>query len=135
MADLYSTPIGVHARKVLTTSDNSGPELTWLVVDNNDGNFESGSSYDAELTTANSTNAQVIRAIAQRCEIYEIVRPSSSILSIQVRKNSVPYAAGEAANDGNTNSILTAELRSAMGGNTGYTVWNGAFQDDDINWD
>ena len=134
MADLYAT-LGVNARKVLTTSDQTGPETTWLVVENNDNNFESGTDYDPELTTANSTNFKVIQSIGMRCEIYEVVRPSSGTLSVKVRASSVPYAEGEARNDGNTNSILTSELRSALGGNTAYTVWNGAFQDDDINWD
>ena len=134
MADLYAT-LGVHARKVLTTSDQTGPETTWLVISNDDGDFETGTDYDAELTATNSTNFKVIQSIGMRCEIYEVVRPSGSIMSIKVRASSVPYAAGDSRNDRDSNSILTTELRAAMGGNTGYTVWNGGFQDDDINYD
>lgn len=133
MADLTAT-LGANSRKVLTTSDQTGPETTWLVIENNDGNFETGTDYDAELTTANSTNFKVLQSIGMRCEIYEVVRPSSSLMSIKVRASSVPYAEGESRNDQGSNSILTTELRAALD-DTSYTVWNGAFADDDINWD
>ena len=134
MADLYNDAVGVNTRKSLTTEDRSGPFLTWLVVDNNDSNYEPGSSYDPELTTKNSKNFQVLQAIQQYCEVYEVVRPSTGILSIQVRTSSVPYSDGEEPNDGGENSVLTTAVRAALSSNN-YTVWNGAFQDDDINWD
>jgi len=134
MANLYNEAVGINTRKSLTTEDRSGPFLTWLVVENGDENFESGSSYDGELTTRNSTNFQVLQAIQQYCEIYEVVRPNSEILSIQVRTSSVPYSDGEAPNDENSNTILTDVVRTALD-SSAYTVWNGAFRDDDINWD
>jgi len=132
MADL-TTALGGNSRKVLTTSDQTGPETTWLGVTVGEADaFEAGTNYDAELSTANSSNFKVIQSIGMRCEIYEVVRPSSSIMSIKVRASSVPYAEGEARNDQGENSILTSELQANVGD---YTVWNGAFQDDDINWD
>jgi hypothetical protein len=131
MADLYSE-IGQNARKVLTTSDQTGPETTWLVVTQGEADeFETGTDYDAELTTANSSNYKVIQSIGMRCEIYEVVRPGTGTLAIKVRANSVPYAEGEARNDEQQNSILTTEMQANVGD---YTVWNGAFQDDDINF-
>jgi len=132
MADL-TTALGGNSRKVLTTSDQTGPETTWLVISRGEADdFETGTNYDSELTTANSANFKVIQGIGMRCEIYEVVRPSTSTLAIKVRASSVPYAEGEARNDQDENSILTAELQANVGD---YTVYNGAFQDDDINWD
>lgn len=132
MADL-TTALGGSSRKVLTTSDQTGPETTWLVISVGEADsFESGTNYDPELSTANSANFKVLQSIGMRCEIYEVVRPSASIMSVKVRASSVPYADGEARNDTGSNSILTAELQANVGD---YTVWNGGFLDDDINWD
>ncbi len=134
MADLYST-IGQNARKVLTVSDVTGGETTWLMVENSDGTFEAGADENPALTTANSVNAQVIRAIAQRCEIYEVVRANSSELSIQVRTSSVPYDSDDAPSDGGSNTILTNEVRTALGGNTAFTVWNGSWNGNNLSYD
>jgi hypothetical protein len=131
MADLYNSALGANTRKVLTTSDVTGPETTWLIID--DVTFETGTDFDPELTTANSVNHQVVQAIAQWCEIYEVVRPDGQ-MAVKVRANSVPYADGEARNDEGINSILTAAVRAATGV-SGADVYNGAFDDDNINWD
>jgi hypothetical protein len=132
MADL-TTALGGNSRKVLTTSDQTGPETTWLVITVGEADaFEAGTNYDAELSTANSANFKVLQSIGMRCEIYEVVRPGTGTLSLKVRASSVPYAEGEARNDQGVNSILTAELQANVGD---YAVYNGAFQDDDINWD
>lgn len=134
MANLYNEAVGINTRKSFSSEDRTGPSLTWLVVQNTDSNFEPGSSYDPQLLTKNSTNFQVIQAIQQYCEVYEVVRPSTGIMSVQVRTNSVPYTGNEEPNDGGENSVLTGLVRTALG-SSNYTVWNGAFQDDDINWD
>jgi hypothetical protein len=134
MADLYNTPVGVNTRKSSIVDERVGAGMCWLVVENGDGDFEGGSTYNPSLTTRNSTNFQVVQAIQQWCEVIQVVRPSSGLMSIQVRANTVPYADGEAMFDGGSNSILTNAVRTALDSSS-YTVWNGAMQDDDINWD
>jgi hypothetical protein len=136
MADLYSSLGAGSSRRVLTTSDVTGPETTWLVIDNSDDSFEAGSDYDPELTTANSINYRaIVECIQQYCEVYEVVRPGSSLLSIKVRYSSVPYATGEARNDEGENSILTTVMQAHPSLGANFTVYNGAFADDDINFD
>lgn len=135
MANLYNDAVAINTRKSKTSEDRSGPELTWLVVENTNNDFEGGASYTPELTTRNSTNFQVVQAIQQWCEVYEVVRPGSGLMSIQVRTSSVPYDSDDAPNDTGINTILTDTVRAAMGGNTGYNVWNGAFRDDNLRWD
>jgi len=135
MADLYSSLGAGSSRRVLTTSDVTGPETTWLVIDNSDSSFEAGSDYDPELTTANSINYRaIVECIQQFCEVYEVVRPSTSVLSVKVRYSSVPYGTGEARNDEGENSILTGIVQAHPDLGANFTVYNGSFQDDDIEW-
>jgi hypothetical protein len=136
MPDLYSSALGANARKVLTTSDVTGPETTWLMITNSDDSFEAGSSYTPQLTTSDSANYRaIVECIQQFCEVYEVVRPSDSLLGIKVRYSSVPYATGEARNDEGENSILTGIVQAHPDLGANFTVYNGSFQDDDINFD
>lgn len=134
MADLYAE-IGQNARRVKQKMDNTGPELTWLVCVYTGGGagFAAGTTNEEQLQVVNTLNHQVLQALQQRCEVYEVVRPSTGIMSVQVRANSVPYASGSAEYDGNRNSILEADLVTA--GIADVEVWNGEFRDDDINYD
>jgi hypothetical protein len=134
MSNLYDSPLGVNTRKTVTVDQRMGPESVWLMVTNDDDDFETGSSYNPELTTRNSTNFQVVQAIQQWCEIIQTIRPSGDEFAIQVRANSVPLSGSEALNDQSENTILTNTVREALGGNTAYTVWNANFQNDDIDW-
>lgn len=137
MPDLYSE-IGQNAKRVLTSSDSTGPETTWLVVHNSNENWYGGESWtdEPELTDSDSNNYQaIVDCIQQYCEIYEVVRPEWSRLALKVRHNSVPYAQGETKNDENQNSILTTIVRAHPELGNDYTVWNGRFKGDDINWD
>lgn len=140
MANLYSS-IGQNARKVLTRSDSTGPETTWLVVYDSDGNdqWEGGEgSFTAtpELTSGNDQNYQaIVECIQTYCEIYEVVRADTTDLAIKVRANSVPYGEGESALDGDINTPLTAILQAHPSlGNT-FSVWNGRFRGTNIIYD
>ena len=141
MADLHSQVIvgdnvtthtvGANTRKVLTSSDNTGPETTWLYVRNAEfTDWEGGETWTAEpeLTTSNSTNYQaIVECIQIYCEIYEVVRASSDDLVIKVRWSSVPYAGTEAKNDQAQNSILTAILQAHPELGSDFSVYNGRF--------
>lgn len=137
MADLYSE-IGQNAKRVLTSSDNTGPETTWLLVHNNGENWSGGESWteEPELTSSNSNNYQaIVDCIQQYCEIYEVVRPAWARLALKVRHSSVPYAEGESKNDQNENSILTDLVRAHPDLGTDYRVWNGRFTGQQVSYD
>jgi hypothetical protein len=137
MPDLYSE-IGQNAKRVLTSSDNTGPETTWLVVHNNNENWYGGETWtdEPELATSDSNNYQaIVDCIQQYCEIYEVVRPEWSRLALKVRHNSVPYAGTETKNDQGTNSILTAAVQAHPDLGAAYAVWNGRFRGNQVSYD
>jgi hypothetical protein len=139
MANLYSA-IGQNTRKVLTRSDNTGPETTWLIAydSNGDEQWEGGESWSPtpELTPGNDQNYQaIVECIQTYCEVYEVVRPSTNALAIKVRANSVPYTGSEAALDGNANTVLTALVQAHPGLGATFSVWNGRFQGNSISYD
>jgi len=137
MADLYSS-IGQNAQRVLTRSDNTGPETTWLAVNSGGDYWIGGESWsaDATLIDSDSTNFRaIVECIQTYCEVYEVVRPGASHLLIKVRANSVPYAGSETAQDGNQNSILTALVHAHPGLGAQFSVWNGKFQGQTVQYD
>lgn len=138
MADLYSTLGAGSSRRVLTSSDNTGPETTWLVIVNSNEDWQGGEDWSAEpeLTSSDSYNYRaIVECIQQYCEVYEVVRPAWSRLSVKVRHSSVPYAAGEAKNDTNQNSILTAIVQAHPNLGANFTVWNGRFTGYQVSYD
>lgn len=138
MPDLYSE-IGANAKRVLTRSDNTGPETTWLLVYNNNLNWEGGESSwtaEPELTTSDSVNySAIVESIQTYCEVYEVVRASFGELALKVRANSVPYAPGESALDAGQNTPLTAILQAHPDLGGGYVVWNGRFRGNSLSYD
>jgi hypothetical protein len=137
MADLYSA-LGANTRKVLTRSDSTGPETTWLIVHTSNLNWEGGESQNVnpELTTSNSINYKaIVECIQSYCEVYEVVRADFGDLAIKVRHNSVPYVGNEGPNNGSENTTLTSVLQAHANLGNAYNVWNGRFQGDQIFWD
>jgi hypothetical protein len=138
MADLYST-IGQNTRRVLTSSDSTGPETTWLRVENSNLNWEGGEgtwTAAEELTTSNSVNYKaIVECIQTYCEVYEVVRADYGTLVIKVRHNSVPYVAAEVKGDQGFNSTLTAIVRAHPGLGVNYTVYNGRFRGATVSYD
>lgn len=137
MADLYEE-LGGNSRRVLTRSDNSGPETTWLLVDNNNGNWEGGESNnpEPELTGPDSINyTAIVECIQTYCEVYEVVRANYNELAIKVRHSSVPYAEGESKGNGSYNTPLSTVLQAHPDLGNAYSVWNGSFRGNSISWD
>jgi len=135
MADLYSE-IGQNAQRVLTASDNTGPETTWLYVRNTNETWYGGESenVEPELTPSDNINFKaIVECIQQYCEVYEVIRPWYSALAIKVRLSSVPYAAGESKANRTVNSILTASVQAHPGLGANYSVYNGRFQGATVN--
>jgi hypothetical protein len=137
MPDLYSE-IGANAKRVLTRSDSTGPETTWLLVYNNNQTWEGGESFtaDPELTTSDSENYQaIVECIQTYCEIYEVVRADYGELALKVRANSVPYGTGESALDAGENTPLTAILQAHPDLGGAYVVWNARFRGNSMSYD
>ena len=145
MPDLYSQVAGINgktfgenAKRVLTASDNTGPETTWLLVYSSDGDWEGGESENVnpELTDSNGVNYQaIVECIQSYCEVYEVVRPDWGTLAIKVRDSSVPYAAGESRADRGQNTILTALVQAHPDLGASHVVWNGRIQGRTVNYD
>lgn len=140
MADLYSTLGAGSTRRVLTRSDVTGPETTWLICYDSDGSdqWEGGETWNptATLTPGDDQNYRaIVECIQQYCEVYEVVRPGGVSLAIKVRANSVPYAEGESALDGGVNTPLTAIVQAHPGLGSTFSVWNGRFQGNNISYD
>jgi len=138
MADLYSA-LGANSRKVLTSSDSSGPETTWLRVENSNLNWEGGEdawTTEPTLTTSDSINYKaIVECIQTYCEVYEVVRADYGTLVIKVRHNSVPYVGAEIKGDQGFNSTLTAILHAHPNLGVNYTVYNGRFRGATITFD
>jgi len=138
MADLYSTLGAGSSRRVLTSSDSTGPETTWLFINNNGENWQGGETWsdEPELTTSNSINYRaIVECIQTYCEVYEVVRADYGDLVVKVRHSSVPYAAGESKNDQGFNSILTTLVQAHPGLGSDFTVYNGRFKGRTVNYD
>lgn len=132
MANLFSTLGAGSSRRVLTSSDNTGPETTWLRVENNNENWEGGEddwTTDPALTTSGSINYKaIVECIQTYCEVYEVVRANYSALVIKVRHSSVPYVGAEKKGDQGFNSTLTAIVQAHPDLGNAYTVYNGRFR-------
>lgn len=138
MADLYSTLGASSTRRVLTQSDSTGPETTWLLVYTSNLNWEGGESWnaDAEKSTPASINYRaIVEGIQTYCEVYEVVRADYGKLSLKVRLNSVPFSSGETKGDRGVNTVLTAILRAHPDLGAAYTVYHGRFQGDTVLFD
>ena len=138
MSDLYSA-IGANTKKVLTRSDSTGPETTWLQVETSNNNWEGGEGTytdTPELTTADSINYRaIVECIQSYCEVYEVVRADYGTLVIKVRWSSVPYVGAEKKSDQGFNSTLTAVLHDHPDLGVAYTVYNGRFRGNNITRD
>ena len=129
---------GVNSKRVLTRSDSTGPETTWLLVYNNDQTWEGGESFTAnpELTSSDGLNySAIVECIQTYCEIYEVVRADYGELAIKVRHNSVPYTGSEEAMDAGENAKLTAILQAHPNLGNSYVVWNRRFRGNSISYD
>jgi hypothetical protein len=138
MADLYSTLGANSTRRVLTQSDVTGPETTWLVIYNNDQNWVGGESFNSEPEVAASDSVNyraIVECIQQHCEVYEVIRPSWGILSLKVRLSSVPYSGSETKMDQGQNSILTGIVQAHPDLGSAYTVYNGRVYGNQIYYD
>jgi hypothetical protein len=138
MTNLYSS-IGQNAKRVLMSSDVTGPETTWLRVENNNLNWEGGEdawTTEPELTTSDSNNYQaIVECIQTYCEVYEVVRADGGTLVIKVRHNSVPYVNAEKKGDQGFNSTLTAIVQAHPDLGNAYTVYNGRFRGATVSYD
>jgi len=138
MSDLYSA-IGANSRKVLTQFDTSGPESTWLRVENSNLNWEGGEdawTTEPTLTTSDSVNYKaIVECIQTYCEVEDIVRADYGTLVIKVRHSSVPYVGAEVKGDQGFNSTLTAILQAHPELGVNYTVYNGRFRGATIAFD
>ena len=137
MADLYSTLGAGSSRRVLTQSDVTGPETTWLVIRNLDENWYGGESPNIEPQRAPSdsfNHRAIVECIQQYCEVYEVIRPWYAVFAIKVRLSSVPYAAGEGRNIIGQNSRLTELVQAHPGLGARFYVYNGSFQGTNVNW-
>ena len=121
-----------NSKRVLTSSDSTGPETTWLRVETNNQDWEGGEdawTTDPALTTSGSINYRaIVECIQQYCEVYEVVRADYGNLIIKVRHNSVPYVGAEKKGDMGFNSTLTAILHAHPTLGNAYTVYNGRFR-------
>lgn len=139
MADLYSELGGGSTQRVLTSSDATGPETTWLRVENSGLDWAGGEdtwTTEPELTTADSNNFQaIVECIQQYCEVYEVVRADFGTLVIKVRWSSVPYVNAEKKGDQGFNSTLTAIVQAHPNLGSNYTVYNGRFRGATVSFD
>jgi hypothetical protein len=119
-------------QKATKTSTLGTPQLTYLVVEHNDGSWDDGSGNHAE---SNSEFAQAILLLQSRgIDMYDIGEVNdTSRFTAAVRASSVPFAAGESAGNGAQNSILTTFLSDELG--FSVTVWNAKLGSDDIRYD
>jgi hypothetical protein len=132
MPDLYSTLGAGSSKRVLTSSDSSGPETTWLRVETSNQNWEGGEdawTTEPTLTTSDSINYQaIVECIQTYCEVYEVVRADYGNLVIKVRHSSVPYVGAERKGDQGFNSTLNTILHAHPDLGEDYTVYNGRFR-------
>ena len=139
MANLFSTLGAGSSRRVLTSSDNTGPETTWLQVETSNNNWEGGEdawTTEPALTTSNSINYRaIVECIQTYCEVYEVVRADYGTLVVKVRHSSVPYVGAEFKGDQGFNSTLTAILHAHPDLGVAYTVYNGRFRGNNITRD
>jgi hypothetical protein len=140
VADLYSTLGAGSSRRVLTSSDSSGPETTWLLVYTTNLNWEGGETPESEvapvLTTSDSINYRaIVEGIQTYCEVYEVVKAEYGELSIKVRNSSVPYTGEETRGDRSVNTALTAILQAHPDLGGAYTVYNARFRGDTVLFD
>jgi hypothetical protein len=146
MADLYAATIsgdsaytvGDNARKTLADESRFGtPDLTVLLIDiNNDEEssvFFTGEGGEADATEPNSTLFKTLQALQTRVELYKVGQVDSSQVSVIVRGSSVPLTGDEELEDGDENTILSAELSAALG--VDVSVWHAELDGDDIDYD
>jgi hypothetical protein len=131
--------INGNSKRVLTSSDSSGPETTWLRVENGNLNWEGGEdnwTTDPSLTTSDGINyTAIVEGIQTYCEVYEVVRADYGTLVIKVRHSSVPYTGNEVKGDQGFNSTLTAVLHAHPDLGVAYTVYNGRFRGATVSYD
>jgi hypothetical protein len=140
MADLYSTLGAGSTQRVLTSSDNTGPETTWLLVYSTNADWQGGETAESEvepvLTPPDSVNYRaIVECIQTYCEVYEVVRADWGKLSVKVRNSSVPYTGEETRGDRGINSVLTGILHAHPGLGAAYTVYHGRFRGDAVLFD
>jgi hypothetical protein len=138
MTNLYSS-IGQNAKRVFTSSDSTGPETTWLRVENSNLNWEGGENAwttEPELTDSDSVNYNaIVECIQSYCEVYEVVRADYGTLVIKVRHSSVPYVGSERKGDQGFNSTLNTVLHAHPDLGVNYTAYNGRFRGATISYD
>jgi hypothetical protein len=145
MADIYdqipggmTSAVGANARKTVADESRFGtPDLTLLIIDiNNDEETSVYFADEGDESTAlepNSTLFKALQALQTRVELYKVGQVDSSEVTVIVRSSSVPLTGDEELEDGDTNSILSAELSTALG--VDVDVWHAELDGNDIDYD
>jgi len=138
MADLYAATIsvdsaytvGANNRKTDKTTRMGTPDLTTLVVTGDEGVDYNN---EGDWNSPNSDFSVAIRALQQWVEIYHIHEPNFDEITVQVRASSVPLASDEALEDGDTNTVLSNAVSTALGAT--ISVWHARIDGDEILYD
>lgn len=146
MADIYdqipggmTSAVGANARRTLADESRFGtPDLTLLIIDiNNDEEtsvyFTDGEGGESAASEYNSTLFKTLQALQTRCEIYKVGQVDDVQVGVFVRGSSVPLTGNEELEDGNTNSLLSSELSTAL--DVDVNVWHAELDGNDIDYD
>ena len=121
MPDLYSSDLGLNARKTVDTSKFGTRELSFHQV-------QMGADVYTNYTSSNSLFFKAVRALQEQVEIYTVGTPQGNDFTVVIAADTCPYDNGESNADGNRNARLEGIIDAACG--TSCTVWNSKLRGD-----